>query len=560
MLRGDMPADLRDAIFNAVGEVDGPPTSRLEARRRAQAAAEDAIAVLRSRGYYGYHVTPDVTDETPSRAYVDIEPGPQFKIAVPLITWIGASPPPVVQQAADRAMNLAEGAGGQAGDIIAAEGRIVASAQQLGFADASASTREVIVDHDSETVIPEFRINAGPLVKLDGIDLRTEGRTNPVWVRQLAPWDAGDVYEPKGVAELERRLLDVGVYESVTVALAPASAVVNGQRPVVVSLADRAPRSLELGVNYSTSEGPGVDARYQLFNRLGRADTTTFLAQFARIRSKLDAEVSLPHWRVADRTLTLGTGGYRNLTDAYDEAGGTLRADVVQHYSKTSYRTVGVSLNGGRIDERFPTVRTRDIATITGLAALTWDRSDDPLNPSHGWRLDGRIEPTAAAGGSSSLYLRAVAQGTFYLPLGESARTVIATRLKLGSITGTSVTDIPASARFYSGGGGSIRGYNYQGVGPQFSNHTPEGGLGLFETSLEVRQQFTQKWGGVAFVDVGSVSLSEAPDFSHTSAGIGFGARYNLGFGPIRADVAIPLSRHAGDPAFQIYLSIGQSF
>ena len=43
-------------------------------------------------------------------------------------------------------------------------------------------------------------------------------------------------------------------------------------------------------------------------------------------------------------------------------------------------------------------------------------------------------------------------------------------------------------------------------------------------------------------------------------AGVGFGARYNLGFGPLRADLAIPLSRHKGDAAFQIYLSVGQSF
>ena len=97
-------------------------------------------------------------------------------------------------------------------------------------------------------------------------------------------------------------------------------------------------------------------------------------------------------------------------------------------------------------------------------------------------------------------------------------------------------------------------------MGPTFANNLPAGGLGLFESSIEVRQQFTQKWGGVVFADVGSVSLEETPDFSHTSAGVGFGVRYDLGFGPIRADLAIPLSRHRGDPAFQVYLSVGQSF
>ena len=42
--------------------------------------------------------------------------------------------------------------------------------------------------------------------------------------------------------------------------------------------------------------------------------------------------------------------------------------------------------------------------------------------------------------------------------------------------------------------------------------------------------------------------------------GVGAGVRYKLPFGPIRADVAMPLNRRPGDAAFQIYVSIGQAF
>ena len=561
-LTGDMSADLRQFLVTAVGTVDGPPASRLEARRRADAAAADVYIALASRGYYGNHITRDVEGDNPGRAVVTIETGPQFKIAVPLITWLGTPPPDDIQHAAETAMGLEEGAPGQNADLLAAQGRIVAAVQQRGYADAASDGNqpEIIVDHDSRSVIPEFKMVAGPLVRLGGIDLRTDGRTNPVWVRQLGPWAEGDVYDPKDVAELDRRLHDVQVYESVTVALGHADAERDGLRRIVVSVADRAPSTLELGADYSTIEGAGFDARLQRFNRAGRADTQTFLIQYGHLQSKLDGQISLPHWRIDDRTLTIGTGLYANQTDAYDSAGGNVRADVTRHYSKTSYRTFGLTLDSENIQERFPFTRSRQVTSVTGLGALAWDRSNDPLNPSTGWRLDGRLDPTFAAGSAAPLSSRAVAQGTLYFPLGKEAKTVLAGRLKLGSIYGASVFDVPASQRFYSGGGGSIRGYDYQGVGPKFSNNTPEGGLGLFESSFEVRQQFTQKWGGVVFADVGSVSLASAPDFSHTSAGVGFGARYNLGFGPIRADIAIPLSRHKGDAPFSVYLSVGQSF
>jgi len=75
-----------------------------------------------------------------------------------------------------------------------------------------------------------------------------------------------------------------------------------------------------------------------------------------------------------------------------------------------------------------------------------------------------------------------------------------------------------------------------------------------------VRQSFGQQWGGVLFVDTGTIGATQYPNFKDVSTGVGFGVRYNPGFAPIRADIAFPLNRRTGDGAFQIYLSIGQSF
>ena len=105
-----------------------------------------------------------------------------------------------------------------------------------------------------------------------------------------------------------------------------------------------------------------------------------------------------------------------------------------------------------------------------------------------------------------------------------------------------------------------MRGYTYQGIGPHFSNGAPEGGAGLFETSLELRQRLFGNWGIVAFVEGGSMSRDPAPEFNNVEWAVGLGARYFLGFGPMRADIAFPLDHTGGMPSLQVYLGLGQAF
>lgn len=560
-IEGVEDTGLRAAIERVVGRSKTSPKSRLEARRRAQSAAEDAVIVLRSEGYYDYEVTPEAAGDPP-KAVVKIAPGPRYLLADPAIGWVGEPPEREVAAAARAAMNLEPGKPGRAADVVAAEGRIVAALEKLGYADAVADPREVIVDHADQSVRPTFHIDAHQQVLLDGIQVKTQGRTNPAWVAHLAPWKTGQIYDPTQVAELERRLLDTGVYDSVTVALAPLPDA-KGQRPVVVSLADRARATVTLGASYSTYEGIGVDGSYTLYNRLHRADTLSLSAGWSDLQKRLDLQLSLPHWRAPQQTLKLTATAFKDDTDAYREEDVGLRADLQKRLGKTSFRTFGVSVDGNNNDEKELVAGqvvgvNRKFISLAALAGVTLDRSDDPLNATRGWKVDVRAQPTLEFGDDTLAYVRAQAQGSAYWSPTRS--TVLAARLRLGSILGGSIPLVPAAQRFFAGGGGSVRGYSYQAVGPRFPDNTPIGGLSLTEASFEVRQNISSKWGVVGFVDTGTVGPNIYPSFKDVSTAAGLGIRYNPGFAPIRADVAFPLNRRTGDAAFQLYLSIGQSF
>ena len=579
VIRGEMDGTLRAQLVRAIGETDEAPTNRFDARRRARAAVQAAEALLRSEGYYQATLEDMVEGEDTPVAVVSVIPGPRFLLGPPAVEWIAPDPDRAAAAAAAAEVGIKAGEPGRAVDVIAGEGRIVAGLTRRGYADASTQPRRVVVDHATFTVQPTYRIVSGLLVRLDGVRLETEGATRQNWVAGLAPWSEGDRFDPEKVAELERRLLETGVYDGVGVSLAPADQTnADGNRPVIVSLTDRPRRLLEAGITLSTAQatvttgsttsvtgGSAIEGLWTWYNRWGRADTIRWQARAATIDSRLGVDVTLPHWRRPAQTLKLATGLVNEDTDAYSRAAATVSADVQRRIGKTSYLNAGLGLDVGHYrDTRFdpvtlaPLTLNRDLVILTGRGGGYLDRSDDPLNPKKGYRLTLNVQPTAVAGEDTVLFVRAETQGTAYYPIQD--RTVVAGRVRIGAIVGGEELTVPADRLFYSGGGGSVRGYEYQGVNPRLPDNTPRGGLSLFETSLEVRRDIGKSFGAVAFVDAGAVGFQETPNLSNMRYAAGVGARYNLPFGPVRADIAVPLNPRDGDPAFQIYISIGQAF
>jgi translocation and assembly module TamA len=350
----------------------------------------------------------------------------------------------------------------------------------------------------------------------------------------------------------------------VTVSLDPKPDA-DGRRPVDVTLVDRPRSTLELGATYSTADNSGVDGKWTRFNWLGRGDTLILSMQAANILSQAGVELDLPDWRKAQQTLKLSTSVYRDNTNAYLESGFRIGGEIQQRLGRDDFHTYGVTLNLSQDDEPYVQDgvllhRKRPLSTIATSVLWSWDRSDDILNPKQGWRFQIQGEPTLSAGAGPIAYLRAQAQASAYEPFDPAGVTVLAERVHFGSILNGSIPAIPASRRFYSGGGGSVRGFGYQDVGPRFPNNSPEGGISLIETSVELRRRIAGPFGVAVFADAGVLSTEHSFNFNQVSTGVGVGLRYDLGFAPLRADIAVPLQRRSGDSSIQVYLSIGQSF
>jgi translocation and assembly module TamA len=204
---------------------------------------------------------------------------------------------------------------------------------------------------------------------------------------------------------------------------------------------------------------------------------------------------------------------------------------------------------------------TRTFLIAALPVSLRYDGSNDLLDPTTGFRLGGRLSPEISAHGGKFTYGRIQIDASAYRPVSDSV--VVAGRVRVGTILGAKASDIAPSRRFYSGGGGSVRGYGYQQLGPRDAFGDPIGGRGLAEFSLEARvrlKAFGGNFGVVPFIDGGTLTSNVTPDVGNWQFGAGIGVRYHSSFGPIRLDVGTPLNPRSGDARVAVVVSLGQAF
>ncbi len=191
---------------------------------------------------------------------------------------------------------------------------------------------------------------------------------------------------------------------------------------------------------------------------------------------------------------------------------------------------------------------------------MALDRSDDPLDPKRGWRISGRVEPTLLTGAGILPYLKVQTQVSGYIPFDSGGRTVLAGRLHMGSIINATTPDIPAPQRFFAGGGGSVRGFGYQEVGPRLADNTPKAA----SRWRRPRSNSATRCGAPgAWWRSWTPGRSAAP--SSRASGISASAPASGSATTWASDPSgwtwrRPVTSRNGEAPIQIYVSIGQSF
>lgn len=556
-----LPAELEALIAGALPEEASPATA-LEARRQARRAASRVQETLSSAGYLDPRVDFAVEDAEGFVPVVRVEPGQRFTVGHVEISYRGARPHEAAEEAVANAIGLRTGTPAEASRVLSPRSAITNVLRQAGYAFAEAEAPEVIGDRDTATIDVSFPVSAGPRIRFGQVIVEGAERTKDKFIDKISPLEAGDIYDPGVLSEFNGRLAGTRLFSLASAKLSTTATSPNEDgtetRDVIVTLDERARHTVTLGGTWSTAEGAGVTGSWTRRNLTGRGDSLIVTAGIAQLERSLDATWRRPAEFGYGRNVSVNLGVSDETTDAYDRSAILLGANLELNRNPRLTFNFGGNVEIAREQD---VLGERDIQIVRGLAAARIDQSNDPINATKGWRAQVSLIPAQTFGSESTAYLRSLNEISAYLPFGPKDRVVLAGRLRAGGVIGSDSLDIPVRDRFYAGGGGSIRGFGYQEVGPvDVDTNTPVGGRYLLESAAEVRVRVRDKLSVVGFLDGGNVGQDELPDWGELRLGAGMGVRYDTVAGPIRFDIATPLDRRSGEDAVQIYISIGQAF
>ena len=357
---------------------------------------------------------------------------------------------------------------------------------------------------------------------------------------------------------------------------------------LLVSVADAPQRTVGGGLNYESNRGPGVQAYWEHRNLLGqgerfRAETSLWQdTQFARATFRKPAFLDRAQEFTAE-------GWLRNEdTEAYTQRAAALAAGVDRRLWGPLFVSAGLGLEGGDLKDPTHPRRGYTMTSLPLQARYEGAGGAAQLDPVRGWRGTLGVRPTWGYydGGFTVTPTRLTLSGYYPLwrmPRGDGSpaaasdgksgdaegdiwRVVLAARGAAGTLWRGDSQRVPASIRYYGGGGGSVRGYAYQSLGPRDVHGDPLGGSSFAELSLEARIRITEDISIVPFLDGGNVFSGCTPGFERDGRatglqwGAGLGLRYHTVVGPLRLDVATPVNPRKDDGPVFLYISIGQSF
>jgi translocation and assembly module TamA len=499
--------------------------------------------------------------------YVAIKTGPLYHLRH--VTIDGAVP----KEAADK-LQLQEGQPAVAADVLAASTRLLTALQENGYALAKVDQPDAVADDQAHVIDVTFKAETGPRTNIGEISITGTGApdVDEDVIRRAIRVKTGDLYRPSKIEEARKSILALGAFSGVE-ARASDKLDSEGRVPLTFDVSQRPRHAVTLTGAYSTDLGFSAGVNWSDRNLFDGAEQLNLSAAIngvggtasSALGYNLTAQFLKPEFYARDQTLEVDIGAIKQKLDAYDQTAETVAVLARRKFSKLWSGSVGLSVEQDDITQE--TVK-RVYQLVSVPFAVTYDSTGiESLlqEATRGGRARFSITPTESFGRHSSTFVTLQAQGSAYVDLfdlGIEKPTdgVFAFRALIASVQGAGQFDLPPDRRLYAGGTDTVRGYRYQSIGPLFPDKKPIGATAVDAATVEFRQHLFDQFGAAAFIDVGQASATGVPFSGTPRAGAGLGVRYYTPIGPVRVDVALPLTPIPGGDSFEVYIGLGQAF
>ncbi|HET9640744.1 MAG TPA: BamA/TamA family outer membrane protein [Allosphingosinicella sp.] len=570
--------------LSALEDADGEATNGAQISARAKEDELLAVRLLRSEGYYDATALSSI-EQLPDqpggmRVVVSAVPGQRYLLGNIAIDGPQTEPPDLAREA----LPLKTEDPIVAINVEAAEANVRLRLPQQGYPFAEVGLRDILLDPETRHGDYTLPVSPGNRSRFAGFTTEGDLAFGAKHVEVLSRFKRGDLYDSRKVDDLREAMIATNLFTTVSAEpVATGEKAEDGTEYVnILVKQDAGPaRSLAGTAGYSTGEGFRAEATWEHRNLFPPEGSLRLNAILGTQEQSVGVTLRRNNWKKRDRSIFVQVEAGRRDLPAFKGYTVRLRGQAAREstpiWQKVWTYAVGAELiatNEAQVG--FPRLSLDDTFFLAGVSGqVGYDRSNSLLDPTKGFRLKAFVNPETSLREPGQPYIRNIVDGSVYYPAGDSL--VVAGRARVGSIYGAELAELAPSRRLYAGGGGSVRGFGFQELGPRIKVANPDfdptdpdekddptifvptGGRSLVEFAVEARYRFGN-YGIVGFVDAGQVYESQTPRLNDMRFGVGVGGRIYTNFGPLCADVAMPIGRRKGESRFAVYVSIGQAF
>jgi outer membrane protein assembly complex protein YaeT len=526
-----------------------PFSTRLMARLRAE-----ILSFYGRRGYVAAEVSEPVLRKDLERGVVDviyhIQEGPRHRVTA--LEGLG------LEERA--ALSGLEGAVYTSSTEELVETRLTDRLRNAGHPFARAEARSQI-DRATGEVRISVQVEPGPSALTGALRIEREGRTRKGYVEARAGLEPGSPYSAERLRQAEERLSSTGLFRSVRLSPEPVDPE-TGRTGIRADLEEAEPGEVALKLGYGTLDGERIGADFSYDNLFGGAEFVRVGGTYGRFGHRADAEAALRYAFGTD--FRPGVAGYYETRDypSYEATAVGGQVSLSYEITRKLDASAGVLRSDIRTSDVEPGVSPNDLLDFeyTALfATASWDGRDVSYLPTRGVYLGGRVEWAGERFSQDLQFLNVNGRVAVHVPLPWNL--VASFGAQGGRIVPLAPTDdIPISLRYFAGGFGTVRGFEFATLGPEV-NGEPTGGELYLAGQAELRFPVWSLLHGALFTDRGGVwRVSGDFDLDETRWSVGGGLRLYTPAGAIVFDVGWNPSREPGEDSVELHLSVGFPF
>jgi len=347
------------------------------------------------------------------------------------------------------------------------------------------------------------------------------------------------------------------------------------QVDVLINVIEKPTGSLSLGAGFSSAEKVALTFGIKQENVFGTGNYLGIDVNTSKYNRAIVLSTTNPYFTPDGISRTFDIyhrssrpyqdqgGNYRLLT-----SGASMRFGVPFSETDTVFFGAGAERTEIKAGTNIPAsylAYAEQVGYVSYSVPLTigWSRDsrDSALSPSTG-RFQRFNSELGVAG--DARYVRGNYQFQQYYPI--TKKYTLALNSELGAGKGLNGLPFPIFKNFYSGGLGSVRGFEQGTLGPRDVTGASIGGAKKITLNAEVSAPFPGAGNDrtlrvFGFTDVGNVyGENQKFDFGEMRASVGLGLSWVSPVGPLRIAIANPVRKEPGDRIQKFQFQIGSSF